>query len=93
MTARHLVESSRSISEGTQNPQLKTRRNAAKVVVGLTFVFVISYVPYHVFWTYIVYTDKEFSKMGNFNEILVSSNYELQYTYLISFSFYSYSFN
>jgi hypothetical protein len=50
MTARHLVESSRPISEGTQNPQLKTRRNAAKILVGLTVVFLISYVPYHVFW-------------------------------------------
>jgi hypothetical protein len=36
MTARHLVESCRSISEGIQNPQLKTRRNTAKIVVGLT---------------------------------------------------------
>jgi len=51
MTARHLVESSRSISEGTQNPQLKTRRNTAKIVVGLTVVFMISYVSYHVLWT------------------------------------------
>jgi hypothetical protein len=58
MTARHLVESSRSISEGTQNLQLKTRRNTAKTVVGLTFVFLISYVPYHVFWTYLIYSDK-----------------------------------
>jgi len=49
MTARHLVDSSRSMSEGTQNPQLKTRRNTANIVVGLTVVFVISYVPYHAF--------------------------------------------
>jgi hypothetical protein len=54
MTARHLVESSRSISEGTQNPQLKTRRNTAKIVLGLTVVFLISYLPYHVFWTYVI---------------------------------------
>ena len=31
MTACHLVESSISISEGTQNPQLKTRRNTARL--------------------------------------------------------------
>ena len=37
-TGHHLVESSRSICEGTQNPQLKTRRNTAKIVVGLTYV-------------------------------------------------------
>jgi len=52
MTTRHLVDISRSISEGTQNPQLKARRNTAKIVVGLTVVFVISYVPYHAFSTY-----------------------------------------
>jgi hypothetical protein len=56
MTARHLVESCLSISEGTENPHLKTRRNTAKSVVGLTVVFLISYVPYHVFWTYIIWT-------------------------------------
>jgi len=49
MTARHLVESYRSISEGTQNLQLKTRRNTAKIVVGLALVFIFSYVPYHAF--------------------------------------------
>jgi hypothetical protein len=54
MTALHLIKSSRSISEGTQNPQLNTRRNTAKIVVGLTVVFLISYVPYHAFGTYIV---------------------------------------
>jgi hypothetical protein len=42
MTARRLVESSRAISEGTQNPKLKSRRNTAKTVVGLVFVFLIS---------------------------------------------------
>jgi len=52
MTARHLVENSRAIFEGTQNTQLETLRNATKIVVGLTVVFVISYVPYHILWTY-----------------------------------------
>jgi len=56
MTARHLVESSRSIFEGTENSHLKTRKNTAKIVVGLTVVFLISYVPYHVFLTYIIWT-------------------------------------
>ena len=53
-TARHLVESSRSVSEGTQNPQLNTRRNTGKIVVGLVLVFLISYVPYNVFWTHFI---------------------------------------
>jgi hypothetical protein len=69
MTARHLVESSRSISEGTENPQLETRRTTAKIVVGLTVVFLISYVPYHVFWTYIIWTqDFEIIFMGFISE-------------------------
>jgi hypothetical protein len=56
MTARHLVESSHSISEGTENPQLKTRRRTAKILVGLTVVFLISYLPYHVLLTYIIWS-------------------------------------
>ena len=58
-TALYLKESSRSIPEGTQNPQLNTRRTTAKIVVGLTLVFMISYVPYHVRWTYVNYTKKQ----------------------------------
>jgi hypothetical protein len=65
MTARRLVESSRRISEGTQNPQLKTRRSTAKTVVGLTVVFMISYVPYHAFWTYYIYSEYERSEDKN----------------------------
>ena len=86
-TARHLVESSRSISEGTQNPQLNTRRNTAKIVVGLTVVFLISYVPYHVFWTYFICTAHFSSYLTNFTDVIDKSNYKLQYTYLISTCF------
>jgi neuromedin B receptor/gastrin-releasing peptide receptor len=102
MTARSLVVSSRSISEGTQNPQMETRRNTAKIVVGLAFVFMISYVPYHALWAYFIYREKEyfeynlkdFLKIGQyfytgavarkFTNILDNSNYQFQYTYLIS---------
>ena len=87
MTARRLVESSRSISEGTQNTQLKTRRNAAKSVVGLAFVFMISYVPYHVFWTYFIYSEKKY-RVHKINDTLDHSNYKFQYTYLISTIFF-----
>ena len=82
MTARHLVESSRSISEGTQNPQLETRRNTAKVVVGLTVVFLISYVPYHIFWTYFIYCITNIFSFS-ITTFLDYSNYKLQYTYVI----------
>jgi hypothetical protein len=56
MSARHLVENSFSFSEETQNPQLNTRKNTAKVVLGLTVVFLISYVPYHICKTYFFYS-------------------------------------
>ena len=99
MTSRHLVESSRAISEGTQNPQLKKRRNAAKIVLGLAVVFVISYVPYHVFWTYYICSQVQISSSDfnhifyfpspNIRNILNDSNYEFQYMYLISTCFLS----
>ena len=84
MTARHLAESSRSISERTQNPQLEIRRNAAKLVVGLTVVFLISFVPYHVLWTYINYTEEEQFLSHKITDILDHSNYKLRYMYLIA---------
>jgi hypothetical protein len=52
MTARHLVKSAQPISEGKQNPQLNTRKNTAKIGLGLTVVFLITYVPSHVMRTY-----------------------------------------
>ena len=39
MTACHFVESSCSISEGAQNPQLKTRRNTARLWWALLLFF------------------------------------------------------
>jgi len=88
MTARHLVESSRPIFEGTQNPQMKTIRNAAKIVLGLTVVFMISYVPYHAFWTYFICSQENIISSVS-RDILGYSNNELQYTYLISTCFLS----
>ena len=79
-TARHLVESSRSISEGTQNSQMeKTRRNTAKIVVGVTDFFLISYVLHHVLWIYIILTqdiDIYYTTVDIFNSY---SNYGRQY--------------
>jgi len=86
MTARRLVEYSRSISEGTQNSQLKTRKNVAKIVLGLTVVFVISYVPYHVFWTYYICSQKDMLSSDS-RDVLRYSNYQLQSMYLISTCF------
>lgn len=88
MTAHHLVESSRSIPDGKQIPQLNTTRNTAKILLALTVVFLISYVPYHAFWTYINYTAKDVHfQTHKITEILGHSNYKIQYMYLISSSF------
>jgi hypothetical protein len=86
-TARHLVQSSRPISEGTRNPKLETRRNTAKIVVGLTVVFLISYVPYHAFWTYIICSSEERFFSDTFTNILIYSNDEFRYMYQISTCF------
>jgi hypothetical protein len=79
MTACCLVESSRAISEGAQYPQIKTRINTAKIVVGLAFVFLISYVPYHVLWTYIICTEKEGILLSKITDNLDYFNYKLIY--------------
>jgi hypothetical protein len=86
MTACSLVESSRGISEGAQDPRLKTRKNTAKIVVGLAFVFMISYVPYHILWTYFIYSQKG-ALLFKFSYILDQANYQFQFTYLISTCF------
>ena len=81
MTARHLVKSARPISQETQNPQLNTRKNTAKIVVGLTVVFLISYVPYHVFWTYTIFKENAHFDVDSMIQV---QGYKLQYTYLVS---------
>jgi Leucine-rich repeat (LRR) protein len=83
--ARHLVVSSRPISEGTQNPQLQTRRFSANIVVGLSVVFVITIVPYHAFWTYINFREVGKISFENIPDIGFNmANYELRYPNLIS---------
>jgi hypothetical protein len=57
MTARHLVKSALPISQEMKHPQENARRSIAKIVLGLTFVFVISYGPYHIIWAYITLKD------------------------------------
>jgi Leucine-rich repeat (LRR) protein len=55
MTARHLVRNCCSVFEVTQNSRLNTRKNTANIILGLTVVFLISYVPFHIVET-CVYT-------------------------------------
>jgi hypothetical protein len=68
MTARHLVESSCSVPEKTRKSRLNTRKNTAKIVLGLTLVFLISYVPYHISETYIYSRLKSDFSNGKNNE-------------------------
>jgi hypothetical protein len=78
ITARHLVKSSHSISEGTENPQLKTRRTTAKILVGLTVVFLISYVPYHVLLTYIIWSQDMDGAYPSIRTMIMDLNYGKQ---------------
>jgi Leucine-rich repeat (LRR) protein len=84
MTARHLLKSAQPISEGTQSPQLNTRTNTAKIVLGLTVVFLISYVPYHCFWTYV--TLKKPPYYDTVDRIYDTRKFKIQngYAYLLS---------
>jgi len=95
MAARHLVESVVFISEWTKSPQLKRRKNTAKIMVGLAFIFLISYLPYHTLWTHIITTEKQKNSDLKIIEIIPhknyklgksisSKNYKLEYSYLIS---------
>jgi hypothetical protein len=84
MTARHLVESSLSIFEGTQNPQQNTRRNTAKFVMGLTVVFLFSYVPYHIFWAYVICTRQDTIFSEKSTKFFIYSDDKLRYFYHIS---------
>jgi hypothetical protein len=55
VTVRHLVGSTCSASEETQNPQLNTRKNTAKFVLGLTVVLLIRYVLFYIWEIYVFY--------------------------------------
>jgi hypothetical protein len=68
MTARHLLESSCSLSEETQNSRLNTRKNTAKVVLGLAVVFLITYVPYHISETCLCYIMNVENPMNTIDE-------------------------
>jgi hypothetical protein len=79
MTARHLVKSARPISEETQNPQLNKRKNTARIVLGVTAVFLFSSVPYHAYWTYII-SEKE----GFLSTITRYRDDRVSYTHLVT---------
>jgi len=53
MMSCHLLKSRYSLSEETENARLNTRKNTAKDMLGLTLVFLFSYLPIQVFETYL----------------------------------------
>jgi len=87
MTARHLEESFRAVSGGTQNPLLENHRITSKIVVVLGVVLLISYVPYHVFWNYFICTTKNTINSEQSTNPSLHSYNKLKHTYLISTGF------
>jgi hypothetical protein len=87
MTARHLAQDSSHLSVRAKNPKLNKRRTTAKIVLGLTVVFLISYVPYHAFWTYINVNRQVTFFSEKITDNLIYSNNELLFTYQISTCF------
>jgi hypothetical protein len=95
MAARHLFESVFYFPGFTKNPLLNRRKFTAKIMVGLTFVCLISYLPYHALWTNVITTEKqkisdlkitEINPYKNYKlgKIISSKNYKLHYSYLVS---------
>jgi hypothetical protein len=70
MTARHLVKSAHTISEEI-HPLASRRKNTARIVLGLSIVFVISYLPYNIIWVYLTFNG-------------FTGDMELEYIYFIS---------
>jgi hypothetical protein len=71
MTARHHLESARRLFQETQNPELITRRNNAKVLLVLTVVLIISYVPFYSFVTYFYFNINLDRSVDKLKEIMV----------------------
>jgi hypothetical protein len=86
MTARHLAKSALRLSENSQSTQKNRRKNNSShklgpTLLGHTAVFLISYVPYHAFWTYKV--------VNKYNHISCKNDMDqqkLQYTCFLSTS-------
>jgi hypothetical protein len=80
MTARYLLKRADPLFADTQNPQLNTRTNTAKIVLALIVIFLISYVPHHMWVVYFFYSanahsfavnlDVEFGRVTNLMEMM-----------------------
>jgi hypothetical protein len=56
MASRHLLKDSCAISEGTQKPQLNTRKITAKDLLGLIIAVLISCVPYNIWKKFSIFS-------------------------------------
>jgi len=79
MAACHLVKSARPISHNIEHPKAETRKNTAKILFGLTAVFLISFVPYHILMTYSLLSD-----VSQYQFWYAMAPSQLQYTFIIS---------
>jgi hypothetical protein len=79
MAGRHLVKSALPISDDIQHPLAETRKNTAKVMFGLTVIFLISFVPYHILMTYSLLSD-----ISQFQFLYSIAPRKLQYTFVTS---------
>jgi hypothetical protein len=79
MAARHLLKSALTISENIHHPQAETRKSTAKIMFGLTVVFLVSFVPYHILLTYSLSSD-----ISQFEFWLSTAPRQLQHTFFIS---------
>jgi hypothetical protein len=77
MTARHLVRSYRSVPGEIKNPQQNTRKITAKILLGLTGVFVISYLPVQITGMVLYY---------RLNEVLMSPFSNIKYERIFNLS-------
>jgi hypothetical protein len=57
MTTSHHVGSSCIVSQETQNPKRKTPKDTAMCELGITLVFLTSYLRYYASWTHIIFTE------------------------------------
>jgi hypothetical protein len=79
MTSRRLLKSHFS-ADDVHNARQNTRKTTAKIVLGLTVVFLVTYVPFHIYESYLNYSidlevtvgeiAKELAGAGNFALIM-----------------------
>jgi len=81
MTSRHLLKNCSALAEETQNSRLNKRKNTAKVVLGLTLVFLFTSMPFHI---YEMCLHLSINLEDTIGEILEKTNGTFNYLYIMS---------